>query len=354
MRQEKRIDKRVESLRAFLITKNQLRDKGNLTFFNKGVTEADIVTMSAFKAIYHLGIGQLLKFMKYIGDGAEGINEYAVQYYCTQLKNGPLYRWVKKYSYNFKIPFWRNPPDIYGCTRHLIMTDVIAGNSTFGAQEYGDCKTLYSEITSFRTNIHNTTRTKIPIHMQKTARNMMVAGNIQARSVVAAAALEDQWHQFKPGYLPGYNFAHGGFGCADLMTFVALYQAAYKPSQFGEPTVRQMKNYFKKDYGLHEFNLHANPYWPRARPATPAFESIIRWTIPYYVPEDKEIRLDKYVTTDLSGKVFMSGQSRQYTVQIPLSARPGQTIKEFKLHTITGQFGSGDTVFEDPLVRNSR
>ena len=275
-----------------------------------------------------------------------------MQYYCTQLKNGPLYRWVKKYTYNFKIPFWRNPPDILGSQRFIIATDVIAGYASLGATNYGNCITLGSELSSFRTNVHASTRTKMPLHMEKAIRNGMLASSSVAGGALTTGMVTDQYHQFKAGYRPSYNYPHGGFGAADLYTLTTLYTAAYKPTMHGDPAAAQTKEYFEEDWGLHTFNHHVNPYWPssRARVATPAFESIIRWTIPFYVPEDKEIRLDKYVTTDLSGKVFMSGQSRQYTVQIPLSARPGQVVKEFKLHTIPGQFGSGDTVFESPLV----
>lgn len=85
----------VEILRSILFTKEDLE-----TFQNLGdeYTAKEIEFMVEFKKIYEFGLNQLELFINKLDEEGKDLDEYTIQYYVTQLFNGPLGQHARKLS----------------------------------------------------------------------------------------------------------------------------------------------------------------------------------------------------------------------------------------------------------------
>ena len=99
----------VEILRAVCFTKESMETIQNL---GDEFEDKEIEFMIEFKKIYEFGLNQLEKFINKLDKEGKDLDEYTIQYYVTQLLNGPLGQYARKLAKDKN--YFRDINDIMG------------------------------------------------------------------------------------------------------------------------------------------------------------------------------------------------------------------------------------------------
>jgi len=298
------LDKKVEILRALLLTKEQF-DK----FFKNAselgnFSDIDKEAMEEFKKLYHLGKSQLEKVLAEIEKLED---EYSVMYYVTQLKNGPFKIDVEKVLNELH---WTNAPDVMG---------IVVGSATSSITE-----TPIEELKNVSTyNTPVPTLNKLPGFTFANANILDTAANgILSLGINGCLELEEKYEGTSRGK---QGTPHGSYLVADTTT------ASWRKSIFS-----QILNVVKgvlgdKGYKMFAFRRDYKPYYESDNISKAKNHKVKRIIEVPLDQDDTPIEVE----TDLSGTVFESDKVREYTVVIE------KDDKSFpkKLHTVEGQLG---------------
>ena len=320
------LNKKVESLRAVLLTKEQVDAfVPNLSALGQ-FTDIDKEMMESFKKILHLGTNQLSSFVSDLDIKGKDLDGYSIVYYTTQLKNGPLAGILQSILTQGKYTtYWTKTPDVIGVSigtqfPSLIETPIgiLPAQSTF--------------------NQPVTTLTKMPSSvidrdraLDESANSIIRAGingclkleeEYEGKSYEARVAQETNGEYSKT--------AHGSYLVADTTTFLAL-------EAIREDAFDKIKSILgDEDYRMFIFKRDFNPYDPASN---------VSLTSNLKVERKVDEGSDVVIETDLGGSVFESDEVREFYITIPTQNKDAK----LRLHTVKGQLGDVEKVKIDPL-----
>ena len=320
------LNKKVERLRAVLLTKEQVDAfVSNLNELGE-FTSTDKEMMESFKKILSLGTKQLKAFVSELNSKGASLDEYSIIYYTTQLKNGPLKEELKTIlSQGGFTTYWKESPDIIG---------VSTGPELPSLQET-PIGTLSTQSTF---NQPVATITKMPQSVVKRAMDLDKAANsVISVGINGCLKLEEEYeansynNRIEGERGGAYSkTAHGSYLVADTSTFLMLKNIRVSSSNVARSVLGS------EDYRLYVFKRDYNPYDPAQN------VSITKNT---KVKRKVDINSNVEIETDLGGNVFEGANVRDHSITVQTQGRDAT----LKLHTVKGQLGDTEKVKVSPL-----
>jgi hypothetical protein len=308
-----KLTKKVEKLRALLVTEKQCDELINNLDKIDNFTQEDKSLMESFKRIFHKGLSQLNKFIQDLEEKGKELDEYSILYYTKQIINSPFSGEAEKIAKNKT--YWKPSPDILGITGNL---------NKSSAQTPLD-KLLDTEEPTTNTNV--VSLTKIPKHMFDNMRALELASNsIQGFNIIGSVELDNFLSNKPLNYNPNNKTPHGSFYVKDTDSWDMTKAAApgiYKKLE---------EDYLgKEDYRLFLFKRTYNPNDPEEN-TNLTENQIVEYKIPYEV---EGVTTFAVISGDLCGNTFESDGVREYSINISTPEKDVKTL----LHTLSGQLG---------------
>lgn len=316
-----KLSKKVERLRAVLLTKKQseelIKNIDTLGDFN----DEDKTLMENFKKIYHAGVKQLKVFVDKLSELGKKVDEYTIIYYVTQLKNSPLRSFLG--SLVTDKPYWASTPDILGTqgnlNRSITQTPI---------EELGD--TLVTDHSIATLN-------KVPEFVLENFRELTDNTNrIYKSNVYGSLLLDSALRGVSPS--PTNNDPHGSYMVADTTSWNNTQDAS-------DMVFEEVKNKLGEEtFRLYAFNKLVNQFNKDVN------SDVSRQYVVHHLSEYKAAGETKSVilSTDLVGSVFEYDDPRKFELEIKAESKN----TKLKLHTVQGQLGDTSKPKEEPITKD--
>jgi hypothetical protein len=321
-----KLTKKVEKLRAFLVTKKQCDERINNLDKIDSFTEEDKSIMESFRRIFHKGISQLRTFISDLEAKGKDLDEYSILYYTKQIINSPFAGEAEKIARGKT--YWKPSPDILGVTGNLNKSN---------AQTSFDMLLDRDEPT---TNSNVVILTKIPKHMFDNMRALELASNSLLGFNIAGSIQLDNFLSNKPiTYSPTNKTAHGSYFVKDTDSWDITKAAA--PEIY-----KKLEEYLgEEDYRIFLFKRTYNPLDPDENVAITT-NQVVEYKIPYQV---KDTTVFAIISGDLCGNTFETDEVRKHSITIPTPEKDIDVL----LHTLSGQLGGILPIKRRPISQTS-
>lgn len=303
---------KVEILRSLCFTKEDFD-----TFKSLPVEFSDIEIefMVEFKKIYEFGLNQLESFITKLDEEGKDLDEYSIQYYVSQLFNGPLGQYARQLSENKN--YFSEITDIMGFSGNNQKS--VSNITIFPSQGYplGCNVDLYNKIPKFiQENLIDTVK-QTEDFFRESLKMFSVYDNTLP---LVDKKPQERYEQEETG--EWVNKSIGNFMVKD--SFFSTVQESLNSILFdqildylGEENSRIFSD--KKTY---------NPFDPDKNDSTSSHYKLEK-TI-------TEGDLTEVIEVDLMRTVIDSPEKRQSVLKVPSAGKD----KEYKLGTVEGQLGN--------------
>lgn len=320
-----KLSKKVERLRAVLLTKKQSEELiGNLKTLGD-FSDEDKTLMENFKKIYHAGVKQLKVFINLLEDLGKKVDEYTIQYYITQLKNGPFKGFLGDLVKGKE--YWKNTPDTIGVQGNLNRSTVETPISNLGDTTVYDINTLtLSKVPKFILSAHNELTKE--------------TNTIYQNCVQGSITLDEQLREtFTDIFYAGVNgYPHGSYLVADTTSWNNTQAVSVE-------ILPKVKEYLGDEtYRLYEFNRDINLF-DKERNADVSSQYVVQRISEYLQGGETK---QATISADLIGNTFESDKVREFKLEIRNDAKNTQ----LNLYTVEGQLGDLSKPKQEPITKN--
>lgn len=320
-----KLSKKVERLRAVLLTKKQSEELiGNLKTLGD-FSDEDKTLMENFKKIYHAGVKQLKVFINLLEDLGKKVDEYTISYYLTQLRNGPFKGFLSNLTVGKN--YWKNTPDTLGVQGNLNRSTVETPISELGNTTVYDINTL--------------TLSKVPKFILSAHDELTKASNtIYQNCVQGSIALDEQLRETSTDiFYAGVNgYPHGSYLVADTTSWNNTQAVSVD-------ILPKIKGYLGDEtYRLYEFNRDINLF-DKERNIDVSSQYVVHRVSEYLQGGETK---QATISADLIGNTFESDKVREFKLEIKNDAKNTQ----LNLYTVEGQLGDLSKPKQEPITKN--
>lgn len=316
-----KLSKKVERLRAVLLTKKQSEELiGNLDTLGN-FSEEDKTLMENFKKIYHAGVKQLKVFINSLEDIGTKVDEYTIMYYLTQLRNSPFKGFLSALTLDKK--YWKNTPDTLGVQGNLNRSTVETPISELADTTVYDINVLtLKKVPKFILDSHNELTKASNTVYQNCVQGSIVLDN-QLREVSAQA---------------NNSTPHGSYLVADTTSWTNTQSLSAEIF----PKIKEFLG--DETYRLYEFNREINLFDKESNTDV-STQYVVHRISEYFQGGDTK---QAVISADLIGNAFESDKVREFKLEIKNDAK--NTI--LNLHTVEGQLGDLSKPKQEPITKN--
>lgn len=304
---------KVELLRAIEFDKEDLSNIKNLDEVDS-FSDKDKEFMEEFKKIYELGVNQLESFIKKLDEEGSELDEYSIQYYVSQLYNGPLGQYAKKLGEGKK--FFKKSPDIIGNSGNNESTSSNVSLIENSPTPIGVKVDSYNKLPKF---MQNTIKDSA-----KTVENIFRSGMRSALFMDNTLVLADKNPQLRYNTEASGEWqkkSHGSY-CVKDPAFAKILEKVNKPVY---AKVKELLG--EEDYKILDDKKTYNPFDNSRNDSV-----ITNFKIKRIL---KEGDVEEEVETDLLGDTFDSFERRKNVLKVE---KEDKTV-EYKLNATQGQVG---------------
>lgn len=320
-----KLSKKVERLRAVLLTKKQSEELiGNLKTLGD-FSDEDKTLMENFKKIYHAGVKQLKVFVNLLEELGKKVDEYTILYYITQLRNGPFKGFLGELVKDKE--YWKNIPDTIGIQGNLNRSTVETSISELSDTAIYDISSLtLSKVPSFVLSAHDELTRSSNIIYQS--------------SVLGSIALDEELRETPADifYARLNSYPHGSYLVADTTSWNNTRDISVQ-------ILPKVKEYLGDEtYRLYEFNRDINLF-DRERNTDVSTQYVVHRISEYLQGGETK---QAVISADLMGNTFESDKVREFKLVI----RNDSKNTELNLHTIEGQLGDLSKPKQEPITKS--
>lgn len=300
---------KIDILRAICFTKEDMKDIKNL---GDNIKDIDIEFMVEFKKIYEFGVNQLETFINKLDEEGKEIEPEEIEYYVNHLINGPLSGYISELAKDKK--YFGLIPDILG----------IIGNNQKSPQNLS----LYPD-DGYPTGANNDSFNKSPDFIQSLIMNSTETAENVFRTSLAAFLINDNTLPIidkKPQ--TRYDEERTGAWVKKSNGTYMVKDSYYRVKM---SSVRsQFFDKVKDAIGEENFRIfeYRKLYSPFSADTNMSISKVYEIEKTFKEGDKEEVLL-----LDIMGDVFDNREDVILKIENP------EKNKEYKLHTIEGQFG---------------